>query len=176
MVAAQVLAEYKMRNLTTGEIAANHGISPATVTVWIKKAGLPLRQPGRRAQTEPTPRQREIIALASTCYYDAVGAKFGLHKQAVHRLVKRWRNWRQTSRPSFAPGDVLLWCGKRFTVMTANDQDGTLMDEHGRIYRHFIWHAAFVPEKIGVNPAYVMPPANHGVFTNTPPFIASTIL
>ena len=39
MAVAQVLAKYQKRELTTKEIAAKHGISMATITVWAKKAG-----------------------------------------------------------------------------------------------------------------------------------------
>jgi hypothetical protein len=157
VLVAQVLAEYRKRELTTEEIAAKHRISTATLTVWAKKAGLPLRKRGRRARTEPTPRQREIIMLASVCKYDVVGAQFGMCKQSVYRLVKRWGHWRQTSKPQFDPGDVLLWRGKRLTVLDANDQEGTLVDELGRIYRRFTWSFGRIPQKIGVNPKYVVP-------------------
>ena len=157
MAVAQVLAKYQKRELTTEEIAAKHGISMATITVWAKKAGLPLRKRGRRAQTEPTPRQWEIINLAALFMYDQVAARFGMTKQSVYRIVKRWRNWCQTSKPPFAPGDVLLWRGKRLTVLDANCHDGALFDDRGKFYRHFTWSAGRLPKKIGVNPKYVVP-------------------
>jgi transposase-like protein len=152
MLVAQVLAKYQRCDLTTEEIAAKHGISMATTTVWAKKAGLPLRKRGRRARTKPTPRQREIITLASMCNYDEVGAQFGMCKQSVRRLMKRWSHWRQTSTPPFAPGGVLFWKGKKLTVLDASYQEETLVDEIGRIYRHFIWSAVRTPTKIDVNP------------------------
>jgi hypothetical protein len=157
MLVAQVLTKYQRGDLTTEEIAAKHGISMATITVWAKKAGLPLRKRGRRARIEPMPRQREIIRLASMGNYDAVGAQFGMCKQSVHRLMKRWCHWQQNSTPPFAAGDVLVWKRKRLTVLYANHQEGTLVDERGRIHRHFTWIAGRTFQKIGVNAKYVVP-------------------
>ena len=157
MTVAQVLSKYQKGELTTQRIAAKHGISTATVTVWAKKAGLPLRNRGRRKQEAPTPRQMEIIKLASVYNYDQVGARFGMLKQSVHRIVKRWRNWAKPRKAPFEPGDLLLWRGKRFTVLDANCHDGALVDDRGKFYRHFTWSAGRLPKKIGVNPKYVVP-------------------
>lgn len=152
---AAALADYQKRDMTTEEIAAKHGISTATLTVWAKKAGIPLRNRGRRRQERPTLHQMEIIKLASVYKYDQVGARFGMHKQSVHRIVKRWRNWASPRRAPFAPGDILLWRGKRFTVIDANHQDGTLVDERNVLYKNFAWNGGRIPKKIGVNPRYV---------------------
>ena len=155
VVMAATLADYQKREMTTEEIAAKHGISTATITVWAKKAGLTLRQRGRRRQERPTAHQMEIIKLASLYKYDQVGARFMMHKQSVHRIVKRWRNWASPRQAPFAPGDILLWRGKRFTVIDANHQDGTLIDERNVLYKNFAWNGGRIPKKIGVNARYV---------------------
>jgi len=152
---AAALADYQKREMTTEEIGAKHGISTATITVWAKKAGIPLRNRGRRRQEQPNERQLEIIKLASVYKYDQVGARYGMHKQSIHRIVKRWRNWASPRRSPFAPGDILLWRGKRFTVIDANHQDGTLVDERSVVYKNFAWNGGRIPKKIGVNPRYV---------------------
>jgi len=153
-VMAQALTDYQNRDLTTEAIALKHGISTATLTVWAKKAGLELRNRGRKPQSRPTPRQLEIIKLASVYKYDQVGARFGMHKQSIHRIVKRWREWAQPKRAPFDPGDLIVWRGKKFTVLEANHQDGTLMDEHEKIYKNFSWNGGRMPKKVGTNPRY----------------------
>jgi len=154
-VMSEALADYQKRELTTEEIAAKHSISSATLTVWAKKAGIALRNRGRKKQETPTARQMEIIKLASVYRYDQVGARFGMHKQSIHRIVKRWRNWAQPRKAPFEPGDILLWRGKRFIVIDANNHDGTLQDEKsGKRYVNFCWNGGRIPKKIGENPKY----------------------
>jgi transposase len=155
-VMALALADYTQGDMTVQDIAKKHTISTATLTVWAKKAGLTLRQRGRRRQVMPTERQLEIIKLASVYRYDQVGARWGMHKQSVHRIVKRWRNWAQPKKSPFSPGDMLVWRGKKFTVIDANQHDGTLLDEKNVIWKNFAWNGGRVPKKIGVNPRYVL--------------------
>jgi len=157
------LTDYQNRSMTTEEISVKHGISTATLTVWAKKAGLPLRNRGRKAQEMPTPRQLEIIKLAAVYKYDQVGAKFGMAKQSIHRIVKRWKHYAQPRTAPFLPGDLLLWRGKKMTVLDANHQDGTLRDSNGKIYKNFAWNGGRIPKKIGVNPRYVQ--ATNGAAT-----------
>ena len=159
VVMAAALIDYQKREMTTEEIGAKHDISTATLTVWAKKAGIVLRNRGRKKQELPTPRQMEIIKLASVYRYDQVGARFGMHKQSVHRIVKRWRSFSSPRRAPFVPGDMLLWRGKKFTVIDANHQDGTLIDERGKTYKNFAWNGGRIPKKIGVNPRYIAPSA-----------------
>lgn len=156
MVAA--LADYQhKKDMTTEEIAAKHGVSTATLTVWAKKTGIPLRKRGRKCREQPSPRQLEIIKLASVYTYDQVGEKFGMAKQSIHRICKRWRGWASPKQAPFAPGDMLLWRGKKFTVVEANVDDGTLIDSRGKYYKNFAWNGGRIPKKIGVNPRYVKP-------------------
>ena len=160
-VMAAALADYQKRELTTDAIAQKHGISAATLTVWAKKAGLALRQRGRKKQDKPTPRQMEIIKLASVYKYDQVGQRFGMAKQSIHRIVKRWRSWAQPKRSPFAPGDILEWRGKRFIVIEANQHDGTLKAEKdGKVFKNFSWNGGRIPKKIGSNPRYLQPTAS----------------
>lgn len=163
---AEALIDYQNTALTVEAIAVKHGVSSATLTVWAKKAGLPLRMRGRKAQERPTPRQLEIIKLASVYRYDQVGERFGMKKQSIHRIVKRWRNWAQPKSAPFTPGDLIVWRGKKFTVLEANHQDGTLMDEHEKIYKNFTWNGGKMPKKIGVNPRYAKVATNAATAAN----------
>jgi DNA modification methylase/transposase-like protein len=89
-VVAQALADYQKHEMTTGQIAAKHGVSTASLTVWAKKAKMPLRGRGRLRQEYPSTRQLEIIKLAGKQKYREVGAALGRHKQSIHRTVKHW--------------------------------------------------------------------------------------
>jgi transposase-like protein len=158
-VMVQAITDYQNRSLTTEAIAAKHGISTATLTVWAKKAGLELRQRGRKPQSRPTPRQLEIVKLASVYRLKDVGARVGMHKQSVHRIVKRWGSLVEGAlarKPPFAPGDIICRGGKVFTVLESNHLDGALIDEKGRLRRNFKWGEGSIPKKIGVNPKYLI--------------------
>jgi hypothetical protein len=146
---AAAMADYQKPDLTTEEIALKHGISSATLTVWAKKVGVPLRRRGRRKYEMPTPRQREILRLASVYRYDEVGKRFGVSKQCIHQTVQRWREWVQPRKPPFEKGDRLLWRGKKFTVLEANLTDGTLVDDGGKVYKNFVWGGGRMPKRIG---------------------------
>lgn len=153
----QCLEDYQNPKLTTEEIAELRGVSAATLTVWAKKAGIKLRSRGRRTLLAPTTKHRQILEMAQHLRYDQIGRKFGMQKQAVHRIVKRWRGWQEPRTAPFAPGDIVSWKGKRLTVIDANAVDGTLEDEKGKIYKRFTWAGGTVPKKLGVNPKYLKP-------------------
>lgn len=155
---AAAMSDYQHRkDMTTEEIAVKHGVSTATLTVWATKMDLTLRKRGRKRRDQPSPRQLEIIKLASVYTYEQVGDKFGMAKQSIHRIVKRWKGWASPKQAPFQPGDMLLWRQKKFTVLEANVTEGTLQDSRGKIYKNFAWNGGRIPKKIGVNPRYVKP-------------------
>ena len=82
---------------TTREIAKRHGISPSALTARAKKAGLPLRKRGRWQLPEPTPKQKKILNMARTHTIAEVGARFGVTKQRVSQVVRRWTGWETTA-------------------------------------------------------------------------------
>lgn len=154
-IMAAALADYKKGALTSKDIAAHYDISQSTLTVWATNAGLKLRSRGRRKLEEPTVRQREILKLAEVYTYQQVGAHFGMKKQAIHRIIKRWRAWMQPKRPPFTPGDIIQWKGQRLIVHTAGLQSGMVTDEKtGRVMRNFPWnHSGKLPKKVGEDAA-----------------------
>jgi hypothetical protein len=87
------LQDFIESNERTSEIAYRHGISASTLTARAKKAGLPLRKRGRWRSAEPTAEQKAILELARTHTYSEVGARFGITKQRVSQLVRRWIGW-----------------------------------------------------------------------------------
>ena len=151
---ASALADYRRRDLTVDEIAVKHGVSSATLTVWAKKTGLPLRNRGRKKQDVPNARQMEILKLAGMYSYESVGARFNMQKQSIHRIVKRWRNWAQPQKAPYEPGDIVVWRNRRFVVIDADRQSGTLQDDNGKRYVNFVWNGGRMPKKIGTNPKY----------------------
>ena len=153
VVMAHVLEDYQNPTMTSQQIADKHGISTATITVWVKKAGMKLRKQGRKKAERPTPQQMEVLKQASVLKYDQVGLRFGCSKQAIHRVVSRWRNWMPPGEAPFAAGDIVTWRGKTFTVLSANQEDGTLRENKtGMLYTPFVWGGGIMPKKIGFNP------------------------
>ena len=153
---AEALADYQNMSLTTEDIATKYGVSLATITVWAKRAGLSLRKRGRWHQTVPTPLQAEIIKLAEVLTMAEVGEKVGMHKQSVHRIIKRWRERTAAAKPPFEPGDKIVWNRKRYSVVDAGLHDGTVVDEKGKFYKNFKWNASKPPKKIGVDRRYAV--------------------
>lgn len=86
--------------MTTERIAKKYRVCAASLTLWAKRAGLSLRQRGRRSMTEPTSRQRAIIEMAGIINYSAVGSAFGMTKQGVSRIIRRWKRPGEPSRES----------------------------------------------------------------------------
>ena len=149
------LKDYADRSLTTEEISERYGICQATLTAWVKRSGMKLRSRGRRKLEEPTPQQRKIIELARHQTYARVGARFGKHKQSVHRLLKRWSNWNPPTTPPYQPGDVVLWHGKELTVVSSAVDSGHLVDEKtGETYRNFTWPGRRLPKRVGFSKKY----------------------
>ena len=170
----KALADYVANTMTSREVATKHEVCPATLTVWAKKAGLLLRSRGRRTLLEPTPRHRQILKLAETQRYDQIGKRLGMHKQQVHRIVKRWSGWGTVKlkkklkdkgwfngaarNAPFAPGDVVVWGSLKLTVVDAGPETGTLRDDKAdKTYLNFPWHGPRPVIKIGVNRKYCVP-------------------
>ena len=99
----EVLSDYQNLALKTTDIAAKHCINMSKITLWAKEAGLTLRHRGRWFQPVPTARQAEIMKLATVLTYQQIADRLGMHKQSVHRIVKRWRE-RQPS--AYAKSDL----------------------------------------------------------------------
>jgi hypothetical protein len=149
-VIAEALEAYQRNEMTTGEIAEKFGVCPSTLTVWAENAGLVLRKRGRRMQTEPNARQRAMLDMAQYATYEQVGIRFGCAKQAVQRIVKRWKAWAQPKKPPFAAGDLVLWKGKRYRVADASQNSGTLVNRAGETIHQFRWSQnGKMPKKIG---------------------------
>jgi transposase-like protein len=102
-VIEKALRDYQSSQMTTERIAKKYRVCTASLTVWAKRAGLPLRQRGRRRMTEPNSRQRAIIEMAGILKYSAVANAFGMTKQGVYRIVRRWKRPAEADRTNESP-------------------------------------------------------------------------
>jgi transposase len=149
------LQDYLRGEMYTKEIAKKYEVSPSTITAWATTAGVKLRSRGRHKQVSPTIRQLKIIELAQVLKYEEVGRQFGITKQAVHRVLIRWKAFVKPKRAPFVPGDVISWRGQKFTVYTAGIDGGTLVDKKGKLVRCVVWNSAGrTPTKIGFDARY----------------------
>ena len=154
-VVSQALRDYVKGELTTKEIARKYNVSQSTLTVWASNAGIKLRVRGRRRMDEPTTQQKEILSLAEVYTLEYVGEQFGMKKQGIQRIVKRWQNWMKPKHPPYKPGDIILWRGQQLTVLSAGLHSGMVTDAKGKTMRSFPWnHSGILPKKVGVNPKY----------------------
>lgn len=152
-IMAQALKDYQDPSIHTDVIADKYGVSTSTLTVWAKRANLTLRKRGRKAQSMPSAKHQRIIQLAQLYSYEQVGQEFGLHKQAVHRIVTRWKDWVKPKTAPFSPGDVVKWDGDDLTVIDASFERGILVSaSKNKVFRNFVWTNAL--KKAGHNPKY----------------------
>jgi transposase len=84
---------YLESNATSKQIAENFGVSPSTLTVWVKNLDVALRDRGRRRLEEPTSVQKQILRQVWHQTYETVARSFGKKKQSIGRLVKHWWTW-----------------------------------------------------------------------------------
>ena len=145
----EALRQYKEGKLTTTEIAEKYGVCAATLTVWATKAGFDLRKRGRRTLLAPTARHRDIMKLVGKVSLTEIAKRFGLHKQHVHRIIKRWSDWKPPKKAPYSPGDIILFNGRRLQVLSSNAACGTLRDvKDGKMYINFTWNGPAVLKKV----------------------------
>jgi transposase-like protein len=137
---SDALKDYANTEIPTSEIATKYRVSPSTLTVWAKKAKVPLRGRGRSKLKQPNARTREILELAEVMVLEDVGGRFGMSKQRVAKIVKRWKDWKRPRQSPFVPEDVILWKGKYYTVLEGGLHFGKVKDEKGLVIHNFYWN------------------------------------
>jgi transposase len=139
-IVADALKDYAHNlNEPTKEIAARHGVSPSSLTVWARNAKIGLRGRGREKAKQPDARQREILEMCETLVYEDVAERFGMTKQRVSKIVKRWKDWKRPKQSPFMPDDVVSWDGKLYKVLEGGPLFGKAVDEKGNIIHNFYW-------------------------------------
>lgn len=88
-----LLRLYQKNEQTTDELARRYGVHASLVTYLAKQAGIPLRGQGVRPRLAPSHKAQELLLEAWTTTYAEAAARFGVSKQHVGHLVKRWRAW-----------------------------------------------------------------------------------
>lgn len=126
--------------MSATDIAVKHGVSPSTLTVWAKKARIRLRGRGRQSLRQPSARTRDILELAESLTLEDVGLRFGMKKQRVSKIVKRWKDWKKPSKAPFVVDDVVLWKGGYYKVLEAGTLFGKVVDQAGQIAHNFYWN------------------------------------
>lgn len=114
-----------------GDVAEQFRVSRISVLRWKVGEGV-FRPRGRKYHLQPTAQQIEILRMAESMSYSMVASRLGITKQAVGKVVKRWRGW-HAQTPKFAPGDVISFRGKAYTVLEAGPMAGTVQDASGRV-------------------------------------------
>jgi transposase-like protein len=84
--------EYLSSDRTVLQIAADFGISPATLVGRVKKFGVRRRARGRRAAAMPNLKHALILSLTRHSTYAQVAKHVGCSKQRIHKIVQRWRH------------------------------------------------------------------------------------
>src|SRR5712675_642700 len=71
-------------------VAERYCLNPSSLHYWGKRVGLPLRQRGRRASLEPTPKHARILELVRNYGITGAARRVGVSKQRVYHIVCRW--------------------------------------------------------------------------------------
>jgi hypothetical protein len=72
------------------EIAAKFGVSSAAISTRVKELGLQQRGRGRWKQSLPGRQHRKMLNLLGTETQASVGRQFGLSRQRVNQIARRW--------------------------------------------------------------------------------------
>ncbi len=88
-----VIQGYKTGQSNQSELARRHGLCAATVSNWVREAGCPTGSRGRPAHKQPTSRQQEMLRRAWANTYAVAALRFGVSKQYLSQLAKRWQDW-----------------------------------------------------------------------------------
>ena len=86
----RVLADYRDGKMTLSQIARKYRVSKESAIGWAHSAHLPPRRRGQPKLVQPTRRQKQILELAEICTFETVARRFGITKQRVSQIAKRW--------------------------------------------------------------------------------------
>jgi transposase-like protein len=89
------VTELQSGRVTNSELARRYGVTPATISQWAKSIGLSPRRRGRRPMERPNAKHCEIIELAGVWNGSAIARHFGVSRQRVHQILKRWSHPRR---------------------------------------------------------------------------------
>jgi transposase len=88
------IRDYRTGTFTYHQLAKKHGVSPATICLWIRRAGLQPPPRGRPPFEKPTATHQKIIQIASTLTGEEIAQKLGVSRQRVNKVLHRWQQFR----------------------------------------------------------------------------------
>ncbi len=94
----RVLRDYLEGEHTVAQIGRMHGVSAVTVCNLVARAGVPRRRRGRRVLQEPSERDRAILEAVKLRNFEDVGREYGVSRQRIEQITKRWRDWNPVER------------------------------------------------------------------------------
>jgi len=112
------------------DIAAHYGVKQPSVSYWLKHFGpkyypktFKLRKQGRRRDTEPCERDKEILRLIAVEQRQCaeVGRTFGITRSRVTGIVKTWGERGYKVPPPFKINDLIKWKDYTFRVVRVYD-------------------------------------------------------
>ena len=92
--------EYQSGRFTNALLARRHGVSLSTISHWARKANLTQKPRGRRSLDKPNATQQEMIELSAHLTLAKIAERFGVSRQRVHQVLKRWSQLRPTPPPA----------------------------------------------------------------------------
>lgn len=136
---SDALKDYANTERPTKDIAEQYGVSASTLTVWAKKQGIQLRGRGRACQRQPDARTCEILEAAESLVLEDVGNMFGMSKQRVSKILRRWKGWKKPKDTPFEPGEQIVWKDQVFTVIQGGPIFGKVQNDKGEVIHNFYW-------------------------------------
>ena len=79
--------------VTTAELVAKHHVSPSAISNLANKYGFPKLTRGRKKAAAPSPQQLEILSAIRSETLEKVGLRYGVTKQRVWYISKRWAHY-----------------------------------------------------------------------------------
>jgi len=90
---ATELAQHAAGFVSTAELVTGHNVSPNATSNLARKQGFAPLTRGRKKLTKPTEQQIKILMAIRTEPLAAVGSRFGVSRQYVWSVARRWAHY-----------------------------------------------------------------------------------
>lgn len=146
---SQVARQFETRPaLTVENLSAVFDRPYHQIRSWVRRTK-GRRSPGRPKALAPSGRDLQILVAAQTLPYSRVAAQFGITKQRVGWVVKRWQGWKPPEAAPFVPGDWVVVRGGIYEVLEVDPLQGTLRGPHPKKdLRPMRWFVREFPVKV----------------------------
>ncbi len=121
-------------------IAAKHGFTPATISIWAKAAQITRRSRGIQRTTVPSERDRLIIRRARELPINQVAKEFRKSRARVWSIRTYWRRAGWVEPLPWQVGDTVEWAGQPLKVVRIDDEKrGAVRTAAGALIDPFAW-------------------------------------